>query len=115
MTDWSDHEKTIAAACMAAFKGDVQMTVYPDGETARLIDAVVNYGDVEQVPGIGHGASRSITVEMRNDATLGIAAAEYVKGKTAVMVAENIGETPARKPLTKIVSQDAGMIVYQVR
>jgi hypothetical protein len=91
-----------------------QLVILPDGVIERPITAVVDYGDIEQVPGL-QGKSQVITITVDNNAVTGLSAAEFDRAKAKVRIAERIGKNPVEKSILKILSQNAGWVKYQVQ
>lgn len=91
------------------------LVVLPDGVTERTITGIIEYQEVEAIPGLAHGKSRSIFITVDNDSTTGLSTDEFNSGKALVKVPEDIGKSAVTKRISKIIFQDAGIVKYQVR
>ena len=113
MSSFDDTLKNANNAFKSAFGQTI--VVLPDGVTERSITAIVDYNEIEPVPGMPHGKAQNITITVDNDATTGLSSAEFDSGLATVKVPEAIGKAAVTKRLSKIIRQDAGMVTYQVR
>ena len=83
--------------------------------TEREITALVTRQPVEGLGDMPAGTSPRLTINVRNSATSGISSSEIDLGRDKVSVAVRIGETAQERKLAKLISQDAGMMVLEVR
>ena len=89
---------------------------YPGGSgTGRTILAIVERGQVERLDGAPAGHAQNIEIEVANIATIGIAGTEVNTGADKVAVAKRIGGTAVSSRITRIISQDAGMMRLEIR
>lgn len=108
-------ERLVADAKFFLDEFGESITVLPDGETERTITAIVDYADIEPVPGLPHGHSYSMWITVANDAATGLSTAEFDAGLAKVKIPTAVGKTPTLRSIAKIISQDAGMVTYGVR
>jgi hypothetical protein len=86
-------------------------TYYPLVGASRAITCIVNRGQVGDIEGVPRGLQGfNMTIEVANDVTKGILVTEIDTGGDKFSIPENIGEAVKQKRITKIISQDAGMI-----
>lgn len=83
--------------------------------TGRTILAIVDRGNVERLDGAPAGHAEVIEIEVANIATIGISSSEVNTGADKVSVSKRIGETAVSRRITRIISQDAGMIRLEIR
>ena len=93
------------------------ITYRPDGVALsdRSIEAVVERDPPEPVretPGL---LRPGIIVHVRNDATLGISAAELDTGQDVLLLAKRVGGTAVAMHIATILTQDAGLLSLEVR
>jgi hypothetical protein len=86
----------------------------PRGGGIRDISAILNYGQPEGIAA-PHGNAPLSSIEVANDPVKGISSSEVDKGGDEVLVPVRIGQDPEWRPITKILSQDAGMMSLEVR
>lgn len=91
------------------------VTYYPKAGGSREITAVVTRGQPAELDGAPHGHADRLTIQVANDATTGISSDEVDTGGDEVKLARRIGETAANKRITKLISQDAGMMELELR
>lgn len=87
----------------------------PAGGGSRDITAIVDReppAELEGMPGVH--ASR-LVISTANDSTKGISSSEINIGKDKAELTVRINETAVEKLITKIISQDAGMMKLEVR
>ncbi len=113
MSTFDDALKAANSSFRTAFGQTI--IVLPDGATERSVTAIVDYNEVEPMPGMPHGKAVNIQITVDNDAATGLSSAEFDSGLAAVKVPEAIGKAAVTKRLSKIIRQDAGMVTYQVR
>lgn len=114
MTSPFDQAMMSATPCFLSTFGQ-EIVVLPDGGAERAITAIVDYGGIEQVPGLPQGKSQAITITVANDATSGLSTAEFDAGHARVRISERLGRDPVEKRIVKILSQNAGWVKYQVQ
>ena len=83
--------------------------------TERQITALVNRQPVDDLGDMPKGTAPRLTINVRNDATYGISSSEIDLGRDKVSVPVRIGEAAQERKLSKILSQDAGMMVVELR
>lgn len=81
------------------------------GNDQRAIDAILQYGPLEDIPG---GKAPLIGIMTRNTAVRGVSSAEFDRGLDEITIEVNIDEDPTRRRLTWMRSQDKGMIQLEV-
>lgn len=94
-----------------------EVTYLPAKGTARVISAVVDRSPPTTLPEIP-GRSNAVTqfnIEVENDPSTGISADELDTGGDRIEVAARVGGIATSKSIRRIVSQDDGMIVLEVR
>ena len=83
--------------------------------TERQITALVNRQPVDDLGDAPVGTAPRLIVNIRNDATYGISSSEIDLGRDKVLVPVRLGEAAQKRKLSKILSQDAGMMVVELR
>jgi len=83
--------------------------------TKRQITALVNRQPVDDLGDAPVGTAPRLTVNVRNNATYGISSSEIDLGRDKVLVPVRLGEAAQKRKLSKILSQDAGMMVVELR
>jgi len=91
-----------------------EIVILPDGVTERTVVARIRYLNVEPVPGLTHGKSRSITLTVDNNEITGLSTEEFDRGKAVARVPEDVGKDPVEKRISKILRQNAARVTYQV-
>lgn len=81
------------------------------GNDQRAIDAVLEYGPLEEIPG---GKAPLIGIMTRNTAERGISSAEFDRGLDEITIEVNIDEDPQRRRLISMSSQTKGMVILEV-
>lgn len=81
------------------------------GNDQRAIDAILQYGPLEDIEG---GKAPLIGIMTRNTAVRGISSAEFDRGLDEITIEVNIDEDPTRRRLTWMGSQTKGMIQLEV-
>lgn len=90
------------------------VTYFPASGDSRRIQAVVNRLGPEQIEALGGGRQVS-EVLVKNSSTDGIASTEVDTGGDKIKMAPRAGSVPVMMRITKILSQDAGMIKLKVQ
>jgi len=83
--------------------------------TERQITALVSRQPVDDLGDAPVGTAPRLTVNVRNNSTYGISSSEIDLGSDKVSVPVRIGEAAQERKLTKVISQDAGMLVLELR
>lgn len=92
-----------------------ELQYLPSVGDARTISAFVDYGGEGAIPGLPHGTGPGISVLVRNHATAGIASEAVDCGGDAVYIAGRQHEAPRWRRLTKIIFQNASVLILQVQ
>jgi len=95
--------------------GGEEITYLPAGGGSRTIDAIVNRDQPTELGDAPHGHAPLAVIVVRNDATAGISSAEVDTGGDQVRLAVRLGKDPQDRRITKIISQDSGMMQLEVR
>lgn len=95
--------------------GKETVTYLPFGGDSRSISAIVNRNQPAELGDAPHGHAPLLTMAVQNDAASGISSAEINTGKDKVKLPVRIGQTAQERLITKILSQDAGMMKLEVR
>ena len=95
--------------------GEESVTYLPSGGDSRAITAIVNRSPPAGLDGAPHGHAPLATIVVKNDATDGISSSEINTAKDKLKLPVRIGQSPQARRLTKILSQDAGMMKLEVR
>ena len=77
---------------------------------SRQVLALVNRHPVSKAEGAPHGHGPRVEIEVANDSTSGISSAEVDEGRDKVRLVVVLEEEPQELRITKILSQDAGML-----
>lgn len=94
----------------------VTITYLPGGVGSRSIVAILDYGQITQMPGMPQVNSGTVTITVANDSTIGISSSEFDSGRDKVTIPwprEN--SAVQSRNITKIISQDKGMMILEVR
>lgn len=91
------------------------VTYYPRGGGSRSINAVVVREPVEQYPQDEVTALAVYEVHITNDDVLGISSVELDTGGDAIAFPPRDGKDAVKKQITRILSQDHGMMVLECR
>jgi hypothetical protein len=81
----------------------------------RGIKAIVERNGIGRVAGTKQGTGPELAISVANSISDGISSAEFKKNQDKIRLAVNFGETPQDRLLVKILDQDAGMLVLEVR
>jgi len=87
----------------------------PSGGGSRSIVAIIDREGAAAMPAGGYGNSPLTHITVANNSTIGISSAEINTGKDKVELALRRGKLPQARIITKIISQDAGMLTLEVR
>ena len=103
------------APAFASMFGESVVYTKEDG-TERTITAVIYRDPPEPLADVpAKNLAHHLEVEVRNDASEGISASELKTRMDTITVAERLGETAQAFPITRLVSQDAGMLRLRLR
>lgn len=91
------------------------VTYYPKAGGSRQITAIVSRERPAELEGAPHGRAPRLSVSVANDSTTGISSDEIDTGGDEINLSVRIGETAQRRRITKILSQDAGMMKLELR
>jgi len=107
---------TLAAAAENFFllPGAETVKYYPSSGDSRQISAVVSRGDPAGLPGVDGGSYVICGVLVKNDAAAGISSEKIDTGGDKIELAKRVGETAVKMRITKIIDQDAGMMLLAV-
>jgi len=109
---FDDAIKTVNDGYFDVF-GEPVTVIEPDGVTTRAVTGVVDRNPAADLGQMG--SSWAMEIDLPNDATLGIAAAEFTgSGQWQVQVPVRIGDTAATRTVSRIVSQDAAVVRWAV-
>ena len=86
----------------------------PEGGTPREILAVVDRGGAEDIGGPDRAKGLGFRVHVANHATAGVTPDELVPGRDAIVLAENVGGELVERRISKIVSQSAVKLVFEL-
>lgn len=92
-----------------------EVTYYPRGGGARIIDAVVFREPIESYAEDEVTALAVYEVQVANDAVEGITSSELDTGGDAISFPPRDGKDPVRKAITRLLTQDHGMLVLECR
>lgn len=84
-------------------------------QAGRTISALVNRQGVEDLEGAPEGKAPVLHITVLNSATAGIASYEVDISGDKISVPVRLGETAQEMRITKILSQDAGMLKLELR
>lgn len=87
----------------------------PAGGGQREIRAIIDREPPTDLDGAPHGQAPRCTITVANNSTTGISSSEIDTGGDKVELAMRMGETVQQRRITKIASQDAGMMTLEVR
>ncbi len=91
------------------------VTYMPSGAGVREIVAIVDREAPAELEGMpGAHATRTL-VHVANDSTLGISSSEVNVSQDKIQLSVRIDETDKQKLIVKIIEQDAGMMLLEVR
>lgn len=91
------------------------ITYLPGSGGSRSILAIVNRPEASKISGLPHGSGAALIIEVANDVTTGISAAEVDRGRDKVQLPERFGDAVKTKRITNILAQDAGMIKLELQ
>jgi hypothetical protein len=104
---------SLAVTCMNSFDA-VQIIYEPFGQAERTINALITYLDPSQI-GAPQGISPKLQISVLNNSQYGVLSTELDTGKDWVRVPLRVADSLSRRRISQIVSQDAGMLVLEVR
>lgn len=91
----------------------------PLNDRPRTITAIVQRNPPQELSGMDRGRAVRLVIEVANDPFYpeygGISSAEIDNGGGKVDVSDRKGEKPTTKPITKLLSDIAGMTQFEVR
>lgn len=87
----------------------------PAGGGSRDITAIVDREPPAELEGMPGAHASRLVIGVANDSTDGISSSEINTGKDKAELTVRINETAVQKLITKIISQDAGMMKLEVR
>jgi len=94
----------------------VTIAYKPAGGGSRTIVAILDYGQITQLPGMPAANSGTVTMTVANSSTIGISSSEIDRGGDKVSIPwPNEKSALQDRRVTKIISQDAGMMTLEVR
>lgn len=88
---------------------------YPKGGGVREIRAIVDRQGVAALGDAPHGKSHLLNITVKNDDTEGISSSEVDTGGDEVELQVRLSESVKRRRITKVISQDPGMMQLEVR
>jgi len=83
--------------------------------TEREIEALISRQPVDDLGDMPVGTSPRLLINVRNDSTYGISSSEIDLGKDLVSLPVRLGEVAQEWKISKLISQDAGMMVLELR
>ncbi len=107
-----DVEDRQAAEALLSVTGTEILYHPAGGNDQRAIDAILVYGEVEDIPG---GRAPVIAIITRNTAERGISSNEFNRGADEVTIETNIDDPAIRRSLVDMSTQTKGMIKLEVR
>jgi hypothetical protein len=87
----------------------------PFNRGSRTIKAIVDREGARGLDGMQYGNAPLTSITVANNSTTGISSAEIDPGKDKVSLAIRTGETVQQRIITKILSQDPGMMTLEIR
>jgi len=114
MSDAFDKTLELSADAFFLLPGSEYVTYFPVSGASRKIRAVINRPGPERIEEIGGGREVS-EVLVKNSGTGGIASTEVDTGGDKIKMEPRAGSVPVLMRITKILSQDAGMIKLKVQ
>jgi len=113
MTDFND-QLTVDADQFTSIAG-VSMVYKPAGGGTRSITGIIIYDGTAPLPGFD-ATTLSFGISVKNDSTHGISSDELSEGgKDKIAIEPRIDLAAMDRPITRIISQDAGMLQLAVR
>lgn len=109
-------QDAINAFCDAGNGFAEAIEYWPTGAVVgREINAIVTRRTPAPIAEDRKNIAAHNTIEVANDATYGILATELNKGSDRVKVAKRVGGSLEFRVVTKIISEDAGMLVLEIQ
>jgi hypothetical protein len=91
-------------------------TYLPRNGGSRPIKVIIDYGQISNLPGVDSANSGTVSITVANDATKGISTAEFDGGGDMINIPwPHEYSSPQNRYIKKPISQDAGMVTYEVR
>ena len=112
--DAFDTTLELSADSFFLLPGSVFVTYFPASGDPRRIQAVVDYPGPERIEELGGGSEVS-EVLVKNSGSDGIASSQVDTGGDKIKMAPRDGKVPVLMRITRIISQDAGMIKLKVQ
>ena len=114
-----EFDELIADSDLVEFQLDLMgegVVYYPTGGTPRAIKAIIDRGGIDGLSPMSQGNSGRVTAIVANNSTTGISAAELDTNKDNLLLSfERYGAAKKQRRITRIISQDAGMIMVEIR
>ena len=112
--DAFDTTLELSADSFFLLPGATYVTYFPASGLSRKIQAVINYPGSEKIAELGGGRQVS-EVLVKNSSSDGIASDEVDTGGDKLKMAPREGMVPVLMRITRIISQDAGMMKLKVQ
>ena len=112
--DAFDKTLELSADSFFLLQGTEYVTYFPVSDDSRRIQAVIFRPGPERIAEIGGGREVS-EVLVKNSSSDGIASTEVDTGGDKIKMAPRDGKAPVLLRITRIISQDAGMIKLKVQ
>lgn len=107
MSDTFDDTLSAAAGNFFLLPGFEMVTYYPATGDSRQISAVVTRPESGRIP--------EINLLVLNSETEGISSELIDTGGDKIECAKRVGETPKKMRITKILNQDAGLLLLEAK
>ena len=114
MSDAFDKTLELSADAFFLLPGAEYVTYFPASGDPRRIQAVVNRPGPERIAALG-GGRQVCEVLIKNSSSDGIASDQVDTGGDKIQMAARDGKVPVLMRITRIISQDAGMIKLKVQ
>jgi len=111
--DAFDKTLKLSADSFFLLPGSGYVTYFPASGLSRRIQAVIDRPGPERIEELG-GGRRVSEVLVKNSSSDGIASTEIDTGGDKIKLAPRDGMRPVSMRITKIISQDAGMMKLKV-
>lgn len=93
----------------------VDVIYVPISGTPRTIKAVVAYDGVKRIDSMQRGHTSKLTVSVFNHAVYGVTMSQVDTGGDKFTIRTEVGGTLQDRPIKDVISQDDGMITFEVR
>jgi hypothetical protein len=94
----------------------VTIVYLPRGGGSRSIKAILDYGGIAAMPGMPAANSGVVTITIANSSITGISSSEFDSGGDKVTIPWPREKAAAQnRNITKIISEDAGMMTLEIR